>query len=302
MIRSCIDMVDDQTSTAVIEPLTLLDTVADPVANGYVLTELESPRDDRRYRGALMAAIRKIKHGHFTDDERVRLARFVRTPSVSTVTGETRVLLDRVRASYARPVAVPSPAAGDRGRLIATDAVSDLSDDRMAPVLSSLLGQALGEHSGEHRVVAAMAIAHSPYREPISLALLGDVRRSMARRTGDDLSPALQTLTLLGSDLHRPTLFDLLTGPGHSTAARLAAAWALPHCAGRFTVAQWQQILDHQLAVWRRRPDPPTESLLRGIAYGIGTDGDPALMTRLEGNAEVPPAVRTTIAWLRERR
>jgi hypothetical protein len=302
MVATCIALVDDPGTAAVIEPLTLLDTVADPVANAYVLRELESPRDDRRYRGALMAAIRKIQHGHFGDDDRTRIARFVGTSLAGSAEGETRALLDRVRASFVRPEPADRPTAGGRGQRLAMDAMGAVGDDQPAPVLSSLIGQALGEHSGEQRVVAAMAIAQSPYREPVSAALAGDVRRSVARRTGDDLSPALQALTILGTDLHRPTLFDLLTGPGHPTAARVAAAWALPHCAGRFTVRQWQRILDFQLAAWRQRRTAPAESALRAVAYGIGTDGHHALMTRIEADPELPPAVRSTVTWLRDSR
>jgi len=202
---------------------------------------------------------------------------------------EPAVAIDNLTVAYRRRVAV--------------DAVSMMSDDdRVVPVLSPLVGQALGEHSGEQRVVASMAIASSPYREPVAVTLLADVRRSVARRTGEDLSPALQALTVLGSDLHRPILFDLLTGPGHGSAARMAAAWALPHCAGRFTVRLWQQILDRQREAWRRHPTAANESVLRGIAYGVGTDGHPALMTRIEEDAGLPPAVRSTVAWVRDHR
>jgi hypothetical protein len=303
MVRACIDLIEDPASPAVIEPMTLLDTVADPVANAYVLRELETPREDRRYRGALMAAVRKVEYNHFTGDDRARLARFVRMPSENVAEGETRALFHRVRGAWAREAAGRPSGAGAGGRRIATEAVSLVGDDdRVVPVLSALVGQALGEHSGEQRVVAAMAIAHSPYREPVSIALLGDVRRSVGRRTGEDLSPALQALTILGSDLHRPILFDLLTGPGHGNAARVAAAWALPHCAGRFTAAQWQQILDRQRDAWRRHPAAVNESVLRGIAYGAGTGGPPALMTRIEEDAELPPSVRSTVAWVRDHR
>jgi transcriptional regulator with XRE-family HTH domain len=303
MVHACIDLVEDPCFPAVIEPLTLLDTVADPTANAYVLRELEAPRDDRRYRGALMAAIRKIEYGHFTGEHRLRLTRAVRNPPVPLGEGETRALLEQVRSAYARRAPAAPPAAGERGLHLAVAATSMLGDDdHGVPVLSTLAGQALGEHSGEQRVVAAMAIAHSPFREPVSAALLADVRRAVTRRTGDDLSPALQTLTLLRSDQHRPVLFDLLTGPGPTTATRLAAAWALPHCAGRFTVPQWRQILDRQIAAWRHRPAAATESVLRGIAYGIGTDGHGALTATLESDRDLPPAVRSTAAWLRDRR
>jgi hypothetical protein len=303
MVRACIDLVEDPGQPAVIEPLTLLDAAADPAANAYVLRELETPRDDRRYRGALMAAIRKIEYGHFAGEHRVRLARFVRSPPTADGEGETGVLLDRVRTAYARGAPAGPPVISEGARRIAMAAVSTLGDgDRAVPVLSALTGQALGEHSGELRVVAAMAIAHSPYREPVSVALRADVRLAMARRTGDDLSPALQTLTILGSDRHRPILYDLLTGPGHTPTARLAAAWALPHCAGRFTVPQWQRILDSQVTAWSRRPAAAAESVLRGIAYGIGTDDQRGLLAGLEGSLALPPAVRATAAWLRERR
>lgn len=308
MVRTCIELVDDPAFPPVIEPLTLLDTVGDPTANAYVLRELETPRDDRRYRGALMAAVRKIEHGHYPDEDRARLARVVRRSPVAGGEGETQLLLDQVRALSAptgrrRPPPGSAPAAGGGGRRVALAAMTVLHDsDRVLPVLTSLIGQALGEHSADQRVIGAMALARSPYREPIADALLADVRSSVAKRTGEDLLPALQTLTVLGTDKHRPIMFDLLTRPGHTQDSRLAAAWALPHCAGRFTVGQWQQILDRRLTAWRQQPSAAGESVLRGIAYGIGTDDHRALMSRLENSPELPSAVRSTIAWLREQR
>jgi hypothetical protein len=129
MVGACIDLVEDATSPAVIEPLTLLDTVDDPAANAYVLRQLEEPRDGRRYRGALMAAVRKIEHGHFAGEQRARLARSVRNPPFAEGEGETRLLLDRVRAAPAR-----KPPVSDGSRRIALAAMSVLGDnDRMVP-------------------------------------------------------------------------------------------------------------------------------------------------------------------------
>jgi hypothetical protein len=68
-VASCIDLCEDKSSPAVIEPLSLLDVTPQHEASRYVLTQLIHPNDDRSLVGALLAAERKVGKAHFSDDE-----------------------------------------------------------------------------------------------------------------------------------------------------------------------------------------------------------------------------------------
>lgn len=295
VVRACLDLIEDRTSPAVVEPMALLDVRSDPVGNAYVLKNLESPAGNRHHRGALLAVVRKIEDGHFEGEQWARLARAL---ADAPPDGDDGRLAASARAALARrfagvasePARVPvsSDAIGDR--VAAAVGVHD-------PVLSALVGQALGT-SVDERLVAAMTIAQSPHRDGVAAALLAEARRDLTGRSGNDVSAILQALTLIGTDIHRPLLFDLLAEGGHDDRIRQAAAWATAHCPGRFTGRQWQRILHRQATAWQNRPVAANESVLHGIAYGVGTDRHRDLLSRIAADGRLPAVARTTATWL----
>jgi hypothetical protein len=302
LVRACIALVEDKQSPAVIEPLSLLDVTADPIANAYVLRQLTAPDGDREYQGALVAAVRKISQGHFTADQLDRLGPALReAPSSPLVSA----LQSAASASASASVSTPGLRAdlSVSGIPIAAEAMVRLGGhDETDPVLAALIGRALDHPAVDQRVFAAMTIAHSPFRDPVGESLLSVCRRSLTRRAGADPSPALQMMTMLGTAVHRPLLADLLGEPGHQPETRHAAAWAMPHCAGRFPEQQWRRILARQVAAWQENPTPQNESILHAITYGIGTDAHPALLAEITTDPTLPAIARTTAAWLRSPR
>ncbi|MEU8820876.1 hypothetical protein [Actinoplanes sp. NPDC048796] len=110
LIEACVDLVEDPHRPAVIEPLSLLDVTADPVANAYVLKQLESPDSDRHHQGALLAAVRKIENGHFRGDQWERLSLLLGQTGAS---GEAARLLGRPPARTPGKRKRPSPPRDD---------------------------------------------------------------------------------------------------------------------------------------------------------------------------------------------
>jgi hypothetical protein len=145
-----------------------------------------------------------------------------------------------------------------------------------------------------------MTIGQSPYRDAVAAALLAEARRELAGRGGGDVSAILQAITLLGADIHRPLLFVLLAEGGHDDRVRQAAAWATAHCPGRFTADQWRRILRRQADAWQARPVAVNESVLHGVAYGIGTDRHRDLLAQISTDGRLPAVARTTATWLRD--
>jgi len=65
IVAACAALAPDPANEIVIEPLTILDLVANDDANSHVLRQLAHPASDRSLRGALLCAIEKVPRRHF---------------------------------------------------------------------------------------------------------------------------------------------------------------------------------------------------------------------------------------------
>jgi hypothetical protein len=325
-VAACIAMAGDASSPAVIEPLSLLDTISDPVANGYVVRQIEHPEDERALQGALRAALSKVTRGHLQPPESKQLVASISgLLSDPTLDGTILPLVVKVarklaqRPAYADQLARHLPAAPvarqvwTAGRVADSTAAQAVSariaaraqsrlpyqPDAADGVLAALVEESLFVPDPDRSLVANTLIAATPYRVPFAYALFDELKADLAHRSGIcPLAAGLSALTRVGVDIHRPMINEILTGAGFDAAARYAAAWATPYCAGRYTEHAWRQIFSTQLAAWRQSPFPLGESILKGITYGIGTDGHRDLLTDIRDHPFTPPSAQTMASWL----
>ncbi|MEU5791450.1 hypothetical protein ABZ754_27465 [Micromonospora purpureochromogenes] len=318
----CIALADDVDSPVVVEPLSLLEITDHPAANSYVLRQLQHPASDRAHYGALLATVRKAAHGHFCEDDWPHLVACLRqTMTDPDVPQPLRPLVLQVAAALARTVPGAAAVLGNQrpagvgltrhhstesaviqtvSNRIAAAAQRELSDETgaMDVTLVRLVKESLYHSNPDHRLVAALLISATPYREPVARALQAEVTAHLTRRSDADHTVALQAMTLLGVDLHRQLVQDILLGTGFSVALRHAAAWAVPHCAGQYTEPQWRRILARQVDAWTREPSDLTEGILQGVTYGIGTDGHQRLLAEIQVSLRMPASARRTASWL----
>jgi hypothetical protein len=326
-VADCIAQAGDPTAPSVIEPISLLDSTPDPIANRFVLDQLDSPDSERALEGALHAAMRKLSQGHFRPQESARLVASVTALMGDPATGGAvlplAVEIGRQLAQQPALVApisrrLPaSPVARQvwTGRRLADPTVAQVASARIAaltcghlademhsadPMLAALVEEALFLPDPDLNLVVTMLIGATPYRIPFARALLDEVRADLVRRRGTyPLAGALRVLTRLRVDIHRPLIHDLLTRRGHSARTRQAAAWATPFCSGRFPERTWRQIFAAQLEAWRRNPVAIGESILHGVTFGIGTEGHRGLLTHIRDHTQAPHIARSTAAsWL----
>jgi len=331
-IVSCIELVDDPSSPAVMEPLTLLEATAEPAANRYVLRQIESPNDERTLQAALDAAIHKVSLGHLQPTESTRLASSV-SALMSDLTTDDPLLPLAVEAGRrlarqpahadrltrrlpvtsvarqiwtAQRVCEPASARAAAAR-VATLAQARLADqtdqtdqpDSQDETLVGLAEEALFHSDPDRRFVATALIGATPYRIPLAHVLLDEVKADLARHGGTyPPGPALRVLTLFGVDIHRPLINYILTQPGHRPTIRHAAAWATPYCAGRNPEPTWRRIFTTQLAAWRQSPLAIGESILHAVAFGVGTDSHRGLLTTIRDHPHTPPAARMTASGM----
>jgi hypothetical protein len=299
-VRQCIELVADRSTPAVLEPMSLLDVTALPSANAYVLGQLADPDDDPAFRAAAQTIRQKLLRGHLTPQQRRATVTALRARMESGDNSDLREL----SALAAAPAphtdrAAPHPArlhaSSRRVALQARATVIDSGDD---DVLPHVVEQALFSPDLDGRMFAAMCLAATPYREPVARAVLVEVHADLARRSETITSAALWALTNMAVDVHRPLIQQILTGAGFSVAVREAAAWALPHCVGRFPRAVWSDLLAKYAAAWRHGRSAGSGRILHGIAYGIGTDGYRDLAESIRAEPALPQQARRTAAWL----
>lgn len=326
-ITGCIAHASDPTSLSIVEPLSLLNNTQDPIANRYVLLQLEHPDGERALEGALHAVIRKVSQQHFQHEESTRLVssltalmndpttsgavlalavevgrRLARQPSYADIVSRQLSTASVARHVWTtRRLAEPTAAQVISAR-IATRSYNQLGYETSGTdtILATLAEETLFHPDPDLSLASAMLIGATPYRIPFTQMLLDEVKADLVRERGTySLATALRTLTLLGVDTHRPLIHDLLTKRGASETVRQAAAWATPFCSGQFAEQTWRQILAVQLAAWQQSPNTTNGSILHGIAFGIGTEGHRSLLANISQHPHAPHTVRATAAcWL----
>jgi hypothetical protein len=290
-VAQCIEMVHDQQNPAVIEPLSLLDVAADPVANAHVLQQVVDPADQRTLQGALLAAAQKIRRGHYSAEERGRV--------VDTAARWAREGLnpDRLAMGGTAIADEPEPPGALSERISQITCATLAADDD--PLLATLVDQALFGVDPDRRLVAAMCIAATPYQYPVAGVIVALAENDLRQSREDLAAAALPMLTNLGVDVHRAVMRQILTSARFSGRLRTAAAWSLPHCRGRYPEAVWRTVFAKYDASWRSTRGAESAQILRGLAYGIGTDGHAALLDDIRADPSLPPDVRRTASWLR---
>ncbi|MFG1605463.1 hypothetical protein [Actinoplanes sp. NPDC049265] len=302
-VDACISLAADRSSPVVVEPLSLLDASALPDANRHICRTIAAADDGRALYGALLASVRKVRVGHFTPDQLGRLgASMTGLLDDSALSASLRPLIDEVGRTMnggAEAERVPVPRVQPVPHRAAVMASAELLPGHGTdPILAGLVDDALHNANPDERMHAAMFIAGTPYAPVVARTLVEDLVTDLRRRSEAGLAPALRTLTILGSTDHRVLIAQILTGNGFSEAARHAAAWATPHCAGRYDEAIWRRILQVQFQAWRRMPLGLGEEILYAVTYGMGTDGHRTLLAEVRADDRLPARSRAAAAWL----
>ncbi|WP_027341435.1 hypothetical protein [Hamadaea tsunoensis] len=295
-VQSCISLVEDRASAAVLEPMSLLDVSASPSANAYILGQLAKPDDQRVLYGAAVAARQKLLRGHF-DAAQVRgllaaAAQRMKEGAAGDTLTSLRLLVQGVREPP------PRTHVAEISTRVALQVHGAMAAEREDPLLVEMIDEALFGIESDARMVAAMCLAATPYRAHVGTALLAEIQAGLVGRDEDFPRRALRTLTTLAVDVHRPLILRILTTPGFNAGVREAAAWALPHCAGRYAETTWRGLLAAYGGAWRRTPSDHLGRVLHGIAYGIGTDDYHGLTEEIRTDPSLPLVARRTAGWL----
>lgn len=300
-IATCIEMADDIHSPVFIEPISLLDAANHPVANSYVAQELREPRNKHSMQGALLAVTSKLRRGHYSPEQRMRLAESIedlhrshaRHPAVGP-------LLDDVVAVLSCGSSQIFPHTTNAlVRRLAEDATShiDVPMENVDRMLSQLIAEALFSRNSDACLYAAGLIVATPYRVPVANAVANAVKQRAHLRDELFVERGLRLLTRLRTTDHQTLISRFLQDPTATAHTRHAAVLAAGHSASPLDEAVWQTITQQQLALFTTRPTALDPDILRGLVYSVGTAGHAPLLAELVTHPSVPSQIRRLALW-----
>jgi hypothetical protein len=313
IIAGCAALAADPNGQVVIEPLTFLDQTADRAANRFVLSQLRSPSTDRALFGALLSSVEKLARRHFRPDE-VRLLTVTATDLLAHDDVEVRHLAaellrrapagavpDRLRGAV-DPVTWMVLTSGHAAQPPAEDRlvsrIARAADPRAGadPVLAGLLRQLLFHPVQNDRLVAALLIAATPYREPVGAALAAELAAALPTRTVTPTTSMLASLPFLGRPADRGLVERIVLAPDLPAPLVQAAVWLIGHVPGRSPDPFWLAAVRRHRTAWQGTRDPASLSALRGIVYALGLDRH-RLLPVLRADTRLPPQARAAATW-----
>lgn len=324
-VAACASLAADRTNQVFIETVSALDASDHPDANRHVLRQLAHPTNDRAQFGALLASVRKLRFGHFTEAQLPRLVAVIHELSFdSNRRGDIQPLAVELlrRLSDRMPAASRNRLRGlvadptlhqvlRAGRLADGEAsrrlVDRLSNTAVAlmpgepppfrdEVLPVLVDEMLFSPVFDVRMYAAIAVSGTPYRQPLAAGLAAELNGRTV--LADPVAPAMiEALRLVGGAEQRAVIERLTTASGVHGSITVAAAQAIGHVGGRSDDRFWRTAVAYHAELWRRTGQPTNEAALNGLTYGLGMTRNPALLRLLRADDRMPQPVRAAATW-----
>lgn len=324
------DILEDGGTQSLVGTACMFDASASSDASALVMRYLAGTDDDRVFKGALMACVRKIKFGHFHGPELASISRIASDAAdcgVMRLNDETQALAVSVlrqipptfqsrhglrvlrtlkaRCSQAALVdenrLLPAEPATLVARRIADHAASRAAvagEEFVDPVLPLLVEEALFDPVFDVRLYASSLIHATPYREWVAQALA--VELAMARRNQNAvmLTTLFEALRKLGGPRERVVIEGVVLDPGSTPAAADTAAYALGHIGGASTERFWRRALSQHRAAWIHSANTVSASVLDRLVYAIGmADASSGLLCELCADDRIPPKVKESARW-----
>ena len=306
-VAACASLAADRTNQVFVETVSALDASPHPDASRHVLHQLTDPTNERAQYGALLACVRKLRYGHFTEPQMYQLVPVVQElvsdashyedahllaaellrhlPGSSVTTGKAR--LRRVLATDRRLHQVASA-----GRLVDTEISQPLVnrvvsatvaampwevpsfEDQVLPVL---IDKMLFSPVFDQRLYTAIMISGTPYRRALATALARELVGPRLHCL--DIAPTvLEALRVLGGAEHRPVIERLITARGLPSAVTVTASSAIGHVGGQTADCYWMHAIGHHSHLWKRTGCQTNAVALSLLTYGLGMTRNKAVL------------------------
>jgi hypothetical protein len=326
LIDACAQLVREPGNQVFVEPTSVLDATAHPDATAFLLHELVDPVNERSRYGALLACSRKVRLGHFSEDElervitaavgllgdagadpatgplAVHLLRQVRTSARPALGAELRRALgtDRVLHEVQRAdrLLARDPADLVVERIIGT-VVSTVGNEVSVvdDILPTLVDEMLYAPALDTRLQAAILVRATPYVGAVAAAVAAELARPSAIVEPVLAGSLLATLRTIGGAEQRPLVERLVLTTGVPAPVALAATHAVAHVGGQSPDAFWLGALARYGQQWRRGGDARSAEALRALVYALGIARNRRLLTQVRTDRQALAPARDAAGW-----
>ncbi|MEV0713130.1 hypothetical protein [Asanoa sp. NPDC050611] len=327
VVAACAATIRDRRCPIVVEPFAILDLAVEPDVTALLFAQLTEPVAERAVRGALLAAVSKVRQRLFTSDELRRIAdiaiHLLSDPKLHTLVRPLAAeLVGRLppalhdhsvrrlhRAFAADPglagvVTARRTADPDQsnrtvervvGHVVST--VPGYTDPTSDEMLARLVDEILFSTNLDIRLHAAQVAGATPYRVPLARALGAELRTPAVMRDPARAGAILEALPFLGGAADRRVVENMVLASGLDPATCAGAAWAISHLPGASPPAFWSAALDHHRLAWSRTHARAAREVLRGLTYALGIAGDTRGLAAIEADLAMPPDSRASARW-----
>ncbi|SCG77449.1 XRE family transcriptional regulator [Micromonospora inositola] len=321
-VAACASLAADRTNQVFVETVSALDSSPHPDAAAHVMAQLVHPTNDRSQYGALLACVRKLRYGHFTESQVRRLVPIVNNFAADPVHYEdTRrlatELLRRIPADLPtdarlrlRHAAYPArgpyhPPLGTDSQWALAERIANTSVAGMAreaprfpdTLLPTLVREMLFSPVFDVRLYAAILLFGTPYRSPLATALAVELQSQVGTGGTNLARTLLEALRILGSGEQRPLVERLTIAAGLPSVVTLAAASTIGHIGGSSPDRYWTTAIEHHLRVWRSTGSRTSASALDGLIYGLGITRNIPLLRLVHAHPGIPSPARVAAGW-----
>jgi hypothetical protein len=321
-VAACASLAADHTNQVFVETVSALDASPHPDAAAHVLKQLINPTNDRAQYGALLACVRKLRFGHFTEPQVRRLVPIVTDfAAVEAHHEDNRLLaaelIRRIPADLpadvrrrlrhaASPSAAPGGAATEFGprralaeRIANTTVAGTAKEIPRFPdtLLPDLIEEMLSSPVFDVRLYAALLLFATPYRAPLATALATELSKQVSNGGIEVTRALLEALRILGSDKQRPLVERLTVAAGLPASVTLSATSAIGHLGGSSPDHYWAHAIDQHVHHWSQTRSAVSSSAVEALIYGLGITRNDVLLQRLRSRSDLPSAARSAASW-----
>jgi hypothetical protein len=320
-VAACADLAADRTGQVFVETVSVLDGSPHPDAGRHLLAQLVDPTNDRAQYGALLGSIRKLRYGHFTGAQMMRLVPALHDLLADSAPGSKapalaaellRRLRDEPRGGARHdpgPDRTPRPqreigradgatraVAARLARATRANLPHDIVpfDDRLLPVL---LHEMLFDPVFDVRLYAAMLLAGTPYREPLAAALGSELAVAAAGGPVEWTVAMIEALRVVGTSRQRPVVERLTLADGPPPSVTVAAVQAVGHIGGRSDDRYWRRAIHHHSVRWRQTRATTHASALVGLVYALGIGRNRRMLHVVRQDPTAPAECRAAASW-----
>ncbi|MFC0623469.1 hypothetical protein [Kribbella deserti] len=270
-----------------------------------MITQVHNPTNDRALTGAVAGLAEAVGRGRLdlTQRRRVLVALQPLAGSGDDLDARSAQILQRLSPVPRQPAPVAPPDDPQRHvteRLtLRAIAQMECSDAAGYDGFAELVHHMLCYPSGDTQLAASFAIAATPYRGPLAVALQEELISPGTIAGSPEWSTTLlAALRTLGGESELQLAERIVTATGIPAETIRVAAFAIAHLGDKTPALWWKHAIDQRLGMVAAAPDRPADiEILRGLTYSAGITGRRDALEQLRSDPRTPFDSRAAATW-----